>query len=171
MQPSTESLSTSDENNSQEIKDFKETVLDLLNKENILENDIIKASNELRLHPLLSIDIQEKLINEESFEMLKLSKINPIFTLNLLNVILIVNYVWNIVKKNIYLFHKILLELNIMFSYVLNDNNNEIAYVLLTTVPTRFYQLIAEKGKNCFKKGFHLMKTSYLVIKIMLKQT
>ena len=73
MQPSTESLSTSDENNSQEIKDFKETVLDLLNKENILENDIIKASNELRLHPLLSIDIQEKLINEESFEMLKLS--------------------------------------------------------------------------------------------------
>ena len=154
MQPSTESLSTSDENNSQEIKDFKETVLDLLNKENILENDIIKASNELRLHPLLSIDIQEKLINEESFEMLKLSKINPIFTLNLLNVILIVNYVWNIVKKNIYLFHKILLELNIMFSYVLNDNNNEIAYVLLTTVPTRFYQLIAEKGKNCFKKGF-----------------
>ena len=119
MQPSTESLSTSDENNSQEIKDFKETVLDLLNKENILENDIIKASNELRLHPLLSIDIQEKLINEESFEMLKLSKINPIFTLNLLNVILIVNYVWNIVKKNIYLFHKILIELNINFNIYL----------------------------------------------------
>ena len=34
------------------------------------------------------------------------------------------------------------------------DNNNEIAYVLLTTVPTHFYQLIAEKGKNCFKKGY-----------------
>ena len=154
MQPSIELLSTTDEYRPQEIKDFKETLLDLLNKENISENDIIKVSNYLRAHPLLSFDVQEKLVNEDSFEMLKLSKINPIFTLNLLNIIIIVNYVWNTVKKNIYLFHKILLELNIIFSYILNDNNNEIAYVLLTTVPIHFYELIAEKGKNCFKKGF-----------------
>ena len=154
MQPSIELLSATDEYRPQEIKDFKETLLDLLNKENISENDIIKVSNYLRAHPLLSFDVQEKLVNEDSFEMLKLSKINPIFTLNLLNVIIIVNYVWNTVKKNIYLFHKILLELNIIFSYILNDNNNEIAYVLLTTVPIHFYELIAEKGKNCFKKGF-----------------
>ena len=139
MQPSIELLSTTDEYRPQEIKDFKETLLDLLNKENISENDIIKVSNYLRAHPLLSFDVQEKLVNEDSFEMLKLSKINPIFTLNLLNVIIIVNYVWNTVKKNIYLFHKILLELNIIFSYILNDNNNEISYVLLTTVHTRFY--------------------------------
>ena len=90
--------------------------------------------------------------------MLKQSEINPVFTLNLLNTILIVNYVWNAVKKNIHLFHKILLDLNIMFSYILQNDNQEIGYALLTTVPIKFYELIAEKGRNCFKGNYDFNK-------------
>ena len=109
----------------------------------------------LRENPLMTIEVKEKLVNEESFEMLKLSQINPIFALNLLNVIMIVNFVWNAGKKNIGLFHKILLDLNIMFSYMLKNNDTEIAYTLLATVPVHFYELIAEKGKKCLKNKFN----------------
>ena len=108
----------------------------------------------LRKHPLLSIEVKEELLNEKSFEMLNLSDINPIFTLNLLNVIMIVNFVWNATKKNIDLFHKILLDLNLMFSYVLKNNDGEIGFALLATVPVHFYELIAEKGKKCFKGDY-----------------
>ena len=108
----------------------------------------------LRKHPLLSIEVKEELLNEKPFEMLNLSDINPIFTLNLLNVIMIVNFVWNATKKNIDLFHKILLDLNLMFSYVLKNNDGEIGFALLATVPVHFYELIAEKGKKCFKGDY-----------------
>jgi hypothetical protein len=62
------------------------------------------------------------------------------------------------VKKNIHLFHKILLDLNIMFSYILQNDNQEIGYALLTTVPIKFYELIAEKGRNCFKGNYDFNK-------------
>ena len=154
MQQSLEWTYVSNELNVETLKDFKETVLDLLNKESVSEKDIIQASIKLRSYPLLTIEVEEKLVDEESFEMLKTSKINPVFALNLLNTIMVVNFVWNAVKKNIHLFHKILLDLNIMFSYVLKDNNQEIGYALLTTVPIHFYELIAEKGRNCFKSNY-----------------
>ena len=158
MQQSAESLSTSDELNAQALNDFKETVVDLLTKETVSENDITQSSIKLREHPLFTVEVKEKLIDEESFYMLKQSEINPVFTLNLLNTILIVNYVWNAVKKNIHLFHKILLDLNIMFSYILQNDNQEIGYALLTTVPIKFYELIAEKGRNCFKGNYDFNK-------------
>ena len=162
MQQSSESISTSDELNTQtSLKDLKDKVLDLLSKETVSENEITKASMTLREHPLMSIEVKEKLLNEESFEMLLLTQINPIFTLNLLNVIMIVNFVWNAVKKNINLFHKILLDLNIMFSYVLKNNDTEIAYTLLATVPVLFYELIAEKGKKCLK-GKYIYNNEFL---------
>ena len=142
MQQSLKSTYASNELNVETLKDFKETVLDLLNKETVSEKDIIQASIKLRSYPLLTIEVEEKLVDEESFEMLKTSKINPVFALNLLNAIMVVNFVWNAVKKNIHLFHKILLDLNIMFSYVLKDNNQEIGYALLTTVPIQFYELL-----------------------------
>jgi hypothetical protein len=158
MQQNAESLSTSDELNAQALNDFKETVVDLLTKETVSENDITQSSIKLREHPLFTVEVKEKLIDEESFYMLKQSEINPVFTLNLLNTILIVNYVWNAVKKNIHLFHKILLDLNIMFSYILQNDNQEIGYALLTTVPIKFYELIAEKGRNCFKGNYDFNK-------------
>lgn len=149
MQRSSESISTTDELNTQKtLQDCKDKALDLLNKESVSENDITKVSMSLRKHPLLSIEVKEELLNEKSFEMLNLSDINPIFTLNLLNVIMIVNFVWNATKKNIDLFHKILLDLNLMFSYVLKNNDGEIGFALLATVPVHFYELIAEKGKK-----------------------
>ena len=155
MQRSSESISTTDELNTQKtLQDCKDKALDLLNKESVSENDITKVSMSLRKHPLLSIEVKEELVNEKSFEMLTLSEINPIFTLNLLNVIMIVNFVWNATKKNISLFHKILLDLNIMFSYVLKNNDREIGFALLATVPVQYYELIAEKGKKCFKGNY-----------------
>ena len=155
MQRSSESISTTDESSTQKtLKDCKDKALDLLNKETVSENDITKVSMSLRKHPLLSIEVKEELVNEKSFEMLTLSEINPIFTLNLLNVIMIVNFVWNATKKNITLFHKILLDLNIMFSYVLKNNDREIGFALLATVPVQYYELIAEKGKKCFKGNY-----------------
>ena len=155
MQRSSESISTTDESNTQKtLKDCKDKALDLLNKETVSENDITKVSMSLRKHPLLSIEVKEELVNEKSFEMLTLSEINPIFTLNLLNVIMIVNFVWNATKKNISLFHKILLDLNIMFSYVLKNNDREIGFALLATVPVQYYELIAEKRKKCFKGNY-----------------
>lgn len=155
MQRSSESISTTDELNTQKtLQDCKDKALDLLNKESVSENDITKVSMSLRKHPLLSIEVKEELLNEKSFEMLNLSDINPIFTLNLLNVIMIVNFVWNATKKNIDLFHKILLDLNLMFSYVLKNNDGEIGFALLATVPVHFYELIAEKGKKCFKSDY-----------------
>lgn len=155
MQRSSESISTTDELNTQKaLQDCKDKALDLLNKESVSENDITKVSMSLRKHPLLSIEVKEELLNEKSFEMLNLSDINPIFTLNLLNVIMIVNFVWNATKKNIDLFHKILLDLNLMFSYVLKNNDGEIGFALLATVPVHFYELIGEKGKKCFKGDY-----------------
>ena len=155
MQRSSESISTTDELNTQKaLQDCKDKALDLLNKESVSENDITKVSMSLRKHPLLSIEVKEELLNEKPFEMLNLSDINPIFTLNLLNVIMIVNFVWNATKKNIDLFHKILLDLNLMFSYVLKNNDGEIGFALLATVPVHFYELIAEKGKKCFKGDY-----------------
>ena len=156
MQQSSESISTSDELNTHTtLKDFKDQALELLSKETVSENDIIKASMTLREHPIMTLEVKEQLVDEDSFEMLKLSKINPIFTLNLLNVIMIINFVWNAVKKNINLFHKILLDLNIMFSYVLKNNDTEIGYTLLATVPIHFYELIAEKGKKCLNSKYN----------------
>jgi len=101
MQRSSESISTTDELNTQKtLQDCKDKALDLLNKESVSENDITKVSMSLRKHPLLSIEVKEELVNEKSFEMLNFTDINPIFTLNLINVIMIVNFVWNATKKN-----------------------------------------------------------------------
>ena len=86
------------------------------------------------------------------------SNINPVFMLNLLNLIVIINFVWNAVKKNIESFHKILLELNIMFSFMKNEKKSQYEYALLSTVPIKFYEIMAEKGLNCFKKDYNFNK-------------
>ena len=124
----------------------------LLNKNEVNEKDLIDFSNELRENPLIEIDVKENLLNTESFEIFEKVGLNPIFILNLINIINIVNFVWNSTKKNIDIFHKILLELNIMFSFV--PNKEQIEYVLSSTIPLHFYELVAEKGKSCFKKNY-----------------
>ena len=53
--------------------------------------------------PLFNIELenQEKIIDENCFEILANDDINPVFALNLLNVIDIINFIWNVTRKNI----------------------------------------------------------------------
>ena len=158
MHPSSKIASGSEESNAQKIKNFKEKAIEILNNENISKNDIVKTSKELRKNPLFEIEVKEKLFDEKFFEMPEKSNINPVFMLNLLNLIVIINFVWNAVKKNIESFHKILLELNIMFSFMKNEKKSQYEYALLSTVPIKFYEIMAEKGLNCFKKDYNFNK-------------
>ena len=132
-----ESTSVSEEIIQQKSNNYKERAVELLNKNEVNEKDLIDFSNELRENPLIEVDAKENLLNTESFEIFEKDKLNPIFILNLINIINIVNFVWNSTKKNIDIFHKILLELNIMFSFV--PNKEQIEYVLLSTIPLNFY--------------------------------
>ena len=129
MQQSSESTLSTDELIKQKMNNFKERAKYFLNKTNTTEEELIKFSSELRLEPLVEIEVKEELLNKNSFEMLGKTKLNPMFVLNLLNIITIVNFVWNATRKDILKFHKILLELNIMFSYIQNDK--QIEYALL----------------------------------------
>ena len=118
MQQSSESTSSTDELIKQKMNNFKERAKYFLNKTNTTEEELIKFSSELRLEPLVEIEVKEELLNKNSFEVLGNTKLNPMFVLNLLNIITIVNFVWNSIRKDIVKFHKILLELKIMFSYI-----------------------------------------------------
>ena len=158
MQPSSETTSGSEESNTLKIKNFKEKAIEILNNENISKDDIVKVSKEIRENPLFEIEVKEKLFDEKFFEMPEKSNINPVFMLNLLNLIVIINFVWSAVKKNIESFHKILLELNIMFSFMKNEKKPQYEYALLSTVPIKFYEIIAEKGLNCFKRDYNFNK-------------
>ena len=158
MQTSSETTSGSEESNTLKIKNFKEKAIEILNNENISKDDIVKVSKEIRENPLFEIEVKEKLFDEKFFEMPEKSDINPVFMLNLLNLIVIINFVWSAVKKNIESFHKILLELNIMFSFMKNEKKPQYEYALLSTVPIKFYEIIAEKGLNCFKKDYNFNK-------------
>ena len=149
MQQSSESTSSTDELTQQKLNNFKERATDLLTKMDTSEEELIKFSSELRLQPLIGIEVKEELLSKNSFEMFEKTKLNPVFLLNLLNIITVVNFVWNATKKNILKFHRILLELKIMFSYI--QNSDEIEYALLSTIPLQIYELVASKGKNCFK--------------------
>jgi len=157
MRESSESTSSTDELTQQKMNNFKEKATDLMNKNELSEEEIIKFSSELRLQPLVDIEIKDKLLTKNCFEMVRKTNINPVFLLNLLNNITVVNFVWNATKKNILNFHRILLELKIMFSYI--QNGEQIEYALLSTIPLQIYELVASKGKNCFKdKNYELDK-------------
>ena len=130
--------------------------MELLRKNKVNEKDIIDFSFELRNNPLIEIEVKENILSNETFEIFEERKLNPIFILNLLNIITIANFVWNCSKKNINNFHKILLKLDIMFSFI--HNKEQIEYTLLSTIPLHLYELIAEKGKSCFKKDYSFDK-------------
>lgn len=153
MQQSLESASTSEDMSLQRNNHYKERALDLMNKTEVCEKDLVEFSLELRMVPEIEVQTNEKLFVEDDFEMLKKQKLNPIFVLNLLNIINIANFLWNATKKTAAIFHRVLLELNIIFSYL--QNGEQIEYALLSTIPLHFYEMIVEKGKNCFKNEYH----------------
>ena len=99
MQQSSESTSSADELTQQKLNNFKEKATDLLNKMDTQEEELNKLSSELRLQPLIDIKVKEELLSKNSFEMFGKKKLNLIFLLNLLNIITVVNFVWNATKK------------------------------------------------------------------------
>ena len=135
---------------------YKEKAKELLNHFEILEKDIADFSLELRANPEFELEVKEKLFDDDSFEILQETKLNPVFALNLINIISIANFVWLAAKKNVEIFHRILLSLNIMFSYL--QNGKQIEYILMSEIPLKFNELLAEKGRACFKKNYSFDK-------------
>ena len=111
MQQNSESTSSTDELTLQRLNILKEKASDFLNKKDIRREELIKISSELRLQPLIDIEVKDKL-------------------------------------------------LNIMFSYI--QDNEQIEYVLLSTIPLQVYELVASKGKNCFKEQNYDLDKNFL---------
>ena len=144
--------SISEDNTQTKINNYKEKAKDLLNYSEICEKDITDFALELRENPEFELEVEEKLFDDASFEIFQKPKLNPVFALNLINIISIANFVWIAAKKNIEIFHRILLNLNIMFSHT--PNKQQIEYILLSEIPLKFNKLVAEKGRACFKKNY-----------------
>ena len=154
---STENLSTMN------YASTKERAISLIKEETIKENELFECSEDLMLIPNLDEEIvpnTSALLTTDSFEIFSKVNVNPIFIRELLNIIQVVNFVWIASKNNIDLFHKTLLKLGIMFSYLFRNENNEndgVDYALLTPLPIIIYDFIARNGKNSFKysNNFH----------------
>lgn len=145
--------STSDDLNLKINPNYKQKAEELQNKPEVSDKELIEFTKKIRNAPLFEFDAIENLVTENSFEILKKNnKLNPIFVLNLINLINIINFVWNCTKKKVEKFHKILLDLNIMFSYI--KNKDQIEYALLSLIPLPFYEFIAKYGIKCFKKEY-----------------
>ena len=144
--------STSDDLNLKINPNYKQKAEELQNKPEISDKELLEFTKEIRNAPLFEFNAIEKLVTEDSFEILKKDKLNPIFVLNLINLINIINLVWNCTKKNVEKFHKILLDLDIMFSYL--KNKEQIEYALLSLIPLHFYEFVAKYGIKCFKKEY-----------------
>ena len=141
---------------------YQKKANDLLKKSDTTEKEVIEFIEEVRNKSLYKFEYeetQEKLLDGESFEIIKKENINPIFLLNLINCISIINFVWLATKKNIKDFHNILLKVNIMFSYLKRneiDDKEGIDYILLTSIPLNFYESITKYGKSCFQENYKL---------------
>ena len=154
---STENLSTMN------YASTKERAISLIKEETIKENELFECSEDLMLIPNLDEEIvpnTSALLTTDSFEIFSKVNVNPIFIRELLNIIQVVNFVWIASKNNIDLFHKTLLKLGIMFSYLFRNEINEndgVDYALLTPLPIIIYDFIARNGKNSFKypNNFH----------------
>ena len=137
--------------------------ISLIKEETIKENELFECSEDLMLIPNLDEEIvpnTSALLTTDSFEIFSKVNVNPIFIRELSNIIQVVNFVWIASKNNIDLFHKTLLKLGIMFSYLFRNENNEndgVDYALLTPLPIIIYDFIARNGKNSFKysNNFH----------------
>ena len=152
MQANSQEESTSDDLTQPITPDYKAKVDELVNKTEISKEEIKKLSCELRNEPKFEFENGDKLLTENSFEIVKKDQLNPIFILNLLNIVNIINFIWICTKKDIKMLHEILFELNIMFSYL--KNKEQIEYALLASIPVNYYESIAKYGKKMFKKDY-----------------
>lgn len=91
--------SISEDNTQTKINNYKEKAKDLLNYSEICEKDITDFALELRENPEFELEVEEKLFDDASFEIFQKPKLNPVFALNLINIISIANFVWIAAKK------------------------------------------------------------------------
>ena len=123
---------------------LKERALELLNQEKVDYEKLLIYSKELLDIGVLDLDIQDGLLDENSFEIIEKENSNPIFIRNLLNIISLINFVWKGSKGNKKQFHDILSEINLLFSFVYRNQKDEkegIDYVLLASIPDNVYEM------------------------------
>ena len=153
---SSASSPSSTENSTILPESLKDRAISLLKEEKIDEKEITAFSQELIMFPNLDDDIvaiTTPLLGIDSFEIFKEDKVNPVFIRYLLNLIHIINFIWLVSKNNIEVFHKSLLNLGIMFSYIYRnekDDKDGIDYALLAQIPNSIYDFISKNGKNSF---------------------
>ena len=153
--------STSSQNttNNSTIKSesLKDRALSLIKNKNLNEKEILACSQDLMTIPNLDDDIvpiTSPLLGMNSFEIFNKKKINPVFARNLLNIIHVINFIWIASKNKIDIFHKTLLNLGMMFSYLFRndkDDKDGVDYALMAPIPNTIYDFIAKNGKGSFK--------------------
>ena len=139
------------------FESIKDRASSLLNEEILDEKKLLLCSQDLMTIPNLDDDmvpVSSRLVNNDFFEIAHKDKVNPVFIRNLLNVIQIINFIWIASENNVEIFHKTLLKLGIMFSYLFRnekDDKEGVDYALLCPIPNIIYDFIAKNGKNSFK--------------------
>ena len=136
---------------------LKERALSLIKDENINEKEITAYSQDLMTIPNLDedvVNIDSPLLEIDSFEIFSKTSLNPVFVRNLLNIIHIINFIWLASKNKVEIFHRTLLNLGIMFSFLFRNEKDDkagIDYVLMAPIPNIIYDFIAKNGKGSFK--------------------
>ena len=143
--------------NNSSYESIKDRTTSLIKSETVNKKELEDCAQELMLIPNLDDEIisaSECLIDQNSFEISQKEKVNPIFIRNLLNIIQVINFVWVASKNNVDIFHKTLLNLGIMFSYLFRNEKNDnegVDYGLLAPIPNTIYDFISKNGKYSFK--------------------
>ena len=143
--------------NNSTYESIKDRTTSLIKSETVNKKELEDCGQELMLIPNLDDEIisaSECLIDQNSFEIFQKEKENPIFIRNLLNIIQVINFVWVASKNNVDIFHKTLLNIGIMFSYLFRnekDDNEGVDYGLLAPIPNIIYDFISKNGKYSFK--------------------
>ena len=143
--------------NNSTYESIKDRTTSLIKSETVNKKELEDCAQELMLIPNLDDEIisaSECLIDQNSFEIFQKEKVNPIFIRNLLNIIQVINFVWVASKNNVDIFHKTLLNIGIMFSYLFRnekDDNEGVDFGLLAPIPNIIYDFISKNGKYSFK--------------------
>ena len=143
--------------NNSTYESIKDRTTSLIKSETVNKKELEDCAQELMLIPNLDDEIisaSECLIDQNSFEIFQKEKENPIFIRNLLNIIQVINFVWVASKNNVDIFHKTLLNIGIMFSYLFRnekDDNEGVDFGLLAPIPNIIYDFISKNGKYSFK--------------------
>ena len=154
---SASSITSSTDSSHINLDSTKDRILSIIKKDVIEEKELLACSQDLMMIPNIDHEIlplSDCLLDIKFFEISSKDKANPIFIRNLLNITQIINFIWIGSKKNSDIFHKTLLKLGIMFSYLFRNKKDEVDgvdYALLAPIPNIIYDYVAKNGVNSFK--------------------